>query len=159
VKPVVLRRQSLCKRLPARPLKRRLARACWPRPGLETGTRTGRPEGRGWAERAVGACWKACKNPCNCYVVSNARGQDIFRASTVNLQSPQPLVEARTHIEGAPGTLRFPALSNATQTLPRENVVSTQNLACPCAPPNLRQTTTGSASLHNQEPRLGALPS
>lgn len=55
--------------------------------------------------------------------------------------------------------MRFLALINATKTLPRENVVSTQNLACQCAPPNLRQTTTGSASLHNQEPRLGALPS
>lgn len=55
--------------------------------------------------------------------------------------------------------MRFLALINATKTLPRENVVSTQNLACQCAPPNLRQTTTGSASLHNEEPRLGALPS
>jgi hypothetical protein len=75
------------------------------------------------------------------------------------MQSPQPPVEARTHIKGAPGTLRFLALSNATKTLPRENVVSTQNLACRCAPPDLRQTTTGRASLHNEEPRLGALSS
>jgi hypothetical protein len=75
------------------------------------------------------------------------------------MQSPQPSVEARTHIKGAPGTLRFLALSNATKTLPRENAVSTQNLACQCAPPNLRQTAIGSASLHNEKPRLGALSS